>query len=75
VFARVSHVLLHHESSSADRAVLLSVFVALAKALCDLNNFHGSYAVLCGLNSSAVSRLAKSWGKVERWTGVEMEME
>ncbi len=62
----VAHSVLHEESKSAERGVLLGFFVALAKALCDLNNFHGSYAVLCGLNCSPVARLGKSFRKLPK---------
>jgi len=44
VGAWVGHCVLAPDSSSAERAAVIAVFVALAKALCELNNFHGSYA-------------------------------
>ncbi len=62
----VAHSLLAAESTSAERGALLGFFVALAKALFDLNNFHSSYAVICGLNCSPVARLAKSFRKMPK---------
>lgn len=51
---------------SSERAALLQQFIALAQRLWERNNFHGSYAVLCGLNAASVQRLRRSWGKVAK---------
>ena len=73
VTAWVAHAVLAPESSSGERGALLGFFVALAKALCDLNNFHSSYAVLCGLNGSPVARLAKSFRKMPKKARATLE--
>lgn len=60
-------------NGTGGRAEAIQFFINVAARLFELNNFHGSYAVLCGLNSSSVQRLARSWKKVSKKHTAKLE--
>ncbi len=68
----VAHTVLEF-GSAAERALALQFFIALAARLFEINNFHSSYAVLCGLNASSIQRLQKSWKKVSKKHSTKLE--
>lgn len=43
------------------RQARIEMFIKLADELFKMNNFHSCFAVLSGLNSSAIHRLRKTW--------------
>ncbi|PRP77868.1 hypothetical protein PROFUN_08542 [Planoprotostelium fungivorum] len=48
------------------RAFIISHFIKTAEQCRKLGNFHGCYAIIAGLNYSAISRLVQTWEKVGR---------
>ncbi|KAI6238690.1 Ras-GEF domain-containing protein [Aphelenchoides fujianensis] len=46
------------------RAQLISFFIKLAKKLYQLNNLHGTFAIISALDTQGIFRLEKSWEKV-----------
>lgn len=47
------------------RAAIISHFITIAQCLYSMGNLHSLFAVLCGLRSSAVYRLTKTWRRVK----------
>jgi len=48
------------------RAMVVAHFIKVAQKCREHNNFHSCYAIIAGLNYSAVSRLKLTWEKVPR---------
>jgi len=47
-----------------DRVKLVVKLISIAQELYKLNNFNTSMAIICGLNTSPVLRLKKTWSKI-----------
>ncbi|XP_076009039.1 ras-specific guanine nucleotide-releasing factor RalGPS2 isoform X2 [Genypterus blacodes] len=55
-----------HAQTLKIRAEVLSLYIRTAKKLCDSNNLHAVMAVVSGLQSAPIFRLAKTWALLSR---------